>query len=58
MSVCGGHSRHWFTKRGFTGVRLEKCVRCGAPNPDWARIVDENRHFISGPHASNKEAWP
>lgn len=30
---CPGHVRHWFTNYGCVGDYVEKCVRCGAPNP-------------------------
>jgi hypothetical protein len=29
--VCGGHSRHWFTRHGSPGERTDRCVRCGSP---------------------------
>ena len=33
--------RHWFTKYGWPGVRLQWCVRlgCQAPNPGWPRLA-------------------
>lgn len=37
MNKCKGHLRHWFTKRGAVGEYLDKCVRCGAPNPRSTR---------------------
>jgi len=33
MNKCNGHMRHWFTRRGSAGEQLDKCVRCGCPNP-------------------------
>jgi hypothetical protein len=37
--------RHWFAPYGHPGVRLPKCIRCGAPNPpalttdDWDYLL-------------------
>jgi len=42
---CKGHARHWFAPHGVPGVRLPKCIRCGAPNSkplttdDWWWLV-------------------
>lgn len=39
---CPGHLRHWFAARGLPGVVLDRCLRCGVPNPKWSQaIADE-----------------
>jgi hypothetical protein len=56
VSRCAGHSRHWFAPYGVPGVRLPKCIRCGAPNPrplttdDWGYLVsgDPNLKTLAG----------
>jgi hypothetical protein len=34
---CPNHARHWFTEYGAPTFRLPRCVRCGAPNPNWPK---------------------
>ena len=33
---CPGHQRHWYAYYGWVGSSSPTCVRCGAPNPDYA----------------------
>jgi hypothetical protein len=52
---CPGHARHWFAPYGHPGLRLPKCIRCGAPNP--RPLTTDDWQELAGDYFADLKTW-